>query len=51
MIVVLIKTHVDATTIARCVLVSLTRLAICRVAVLHLASIIPTVKVLKHVDQ
>jgi len=43
-----IKTHINAATIPCGVSVSLTRLAIWRVAILHLASIIPTVKVLKH---
>jgi hypothetical protein len=43
------KTHVNAAAIAGGVFVSLTRLAICRVAILHLAGIIPTVKVLEHV--
>jgi hypothetical protein len=48
MCLVWIKTHVYATAIPGGVIVSPTPLAICRVAILHLASIIPTVKVLKH---
>jgi len=49
MILVWVETHINAATIPGSVLVSLTRLAIWRVAILHLAGIIPAVKVLKHV--
>ena len=42
-----IETYFNAAAIAGGVSVSLTRLAIWRVAILHLASIIPTMKVLK----
>ena len=45
-----IKAYIDAATVACGVSVSFTRLAIWRVTILHLASIIPTVKVLKYVS-
>lgn len=49
MSLVWMKMYLNAAAIPGGVLVSLTRLAILRVAILHLASIIPAVKVLKHV--
>ena len=45
-----IKTYVDAAALPSSVPVSLTRQAIWRVAILYLASIITTVKVLKHAN-
>ena len=44
------KPHLNAAAIAGGMSVSFTRLAVWRVAILHLASIIPTVKVLKYVN-
>ena len=43
-----VKTHINAAAIPGSMPVSLTRLAVWRIAILHLASIVPTVKVLKY---
>ena len=43
-----VETHINAAAIPGSMPVSLTRLAVWRIAILHLASIVPTVKVLKH---
>lgn len=45
------RTYINATAIPGGVSVSLTRLAIWGVAIFHLASIIPTVEMLKHANQ
>jgi hypothetical protein len=45
-----IKTNVNAAALPGSVPVSLTRQAIWRIAILHVASIIATVKVLKHAN-
>ena len=50
MSLVWIKTHINAAAIPSGVPMGLTRLAILRIAILHLASIIPTMKVLQNVD-
>lgn len=43
-------THINAAAIPGSVPVSPTRLAVWRIAILHLASVVPTVKVLKRKD-